>query len=188
MELELNDYVSLPIREKINLFLGMGCKNQELTDISGVNNSKIAHLKKYPESIDNLQMKNIEKIESAFLECVKIGKISLVKEYSVLNSFSLPKDKYLDKVINSITEFNIDDMQAIPMDKKAFEQEYKVKLENEWDLKHPDYCITMYNDTLSELYTYKYDFLIHMKEYPTSKTKLLIKIDLRLTKIPKRIK
>lgn len=186
MELELNDYYSLPIREKVNLFLGMGCKNQELTDISGVNNSKIAHLKKYPESIDNLQMKNVEKIENAFIECVKAGKISLVTEYPVLHSFSLPKNKYLDKVISSIVDFTIDGEQAIPMDKKAFEQEYRVKLENEWDLKHPEYCITLYNNTLSELYIYKYDFLIHMKEYPTSKTKLLIKIDLQLTKIPKK--
>lgn len=185
MQLTLNDYRVLPINEKVRLFLSMNVKNQVLTDISGVNNSKIAHLRKYPESVKNLHLSNVEKIEDAFILCVKTGRISLESCQKVLRHYSVSKDDYVSKILKSIPDFKINDVEVVPYTKDLFKKEFGNIIKDNFNLDNPHCTITIVNDRISELYNYRCDFLLNIKPYPTSDSKVIIWIDVVITKIPK---
>lgn len=188
MKLNINDYFTLPIREKIRLFLGVSDRNQVLTDISGVNNNKISVLKNHPEKISNVQLSNIEKMEEAYKECVRNGLIKFSKDYAVVEDRSILKYDYLNIIMYNIVNFKIDNKKVVPIDYKKFSSRYRRNISHGLNLNKPNYRLTVYNNVIDELYKYKLVFSIHIRPYPMSDEKILLDIVLHLIKIPKTIK
>lgn len=180
-----NEYFTLPIREKIRLFLNVSSKNQVLTDLSGVNNNKISILKRHPEKISNLQLSNVEKIEEAFKECVRAGKIKFTEDYIVTQDRSVYKYEYLDTIMYDIANFKINDEKIVPMDTRKFSARYRRNVRHGLTFRKPTYRLTVYNTTIEELYNYKLIFVIHVRPYPMSDDKIFIDIVLHLIKEPK---
>lgn len=188
MKSNLNEYFTLPIREKVRLFLNVSDRNQVLTDLSGVNNNKISVLKNHPEKISNIQLNNVEKIEEAFKECVRSGLIKFSKDYEVVNDRSIFKYDYLNSIMYDIVNFKIDGQKIVPYNLKRFSSRYRRNLSHGLNLNKPTYRLTVYNNVLDELYNYKLVFAIHIRPYPLSDDKIFLSIILHLRKIPKTLK
>ena len=77
MALEKHAYFTLPIREKINLFLQISDRNQVLTDLSGVNNNKISKLKRDPSLINNIQLVNVNDLKKHLMSALDVNILPL---------------------------------------------------------------------------------------------------------------
>lgn len=188
MKIKMSDYFTLPIREKVRLFLNVSNKNQFLTDASGVNNSKISELKRKPEKISNIQLNNVEKIEEAYKEFVKSGLITFTDYHIVLRNGVFSKPNYLKRIIETIIKYKVNGQKVVPYDYKKFSARYRRNIGYNLTHHKPVYRLTVYNDLIDEIYRYQLVFIIRIDPYLYAEDRYTVNIDLKLTKIPKSIK
>lgn len=187
MKVKTSDYFALPIREKVRLFLAVSNVNQFLTDASGVNNSKISELKRKPEKISNIQLRNVERIEKAYEEFVKQGLITFSSTHMVVRDAVYSKPNYITMVMEEILDFKIDKQPMVPYNYRKFSTRYRRNLMYGLRMDKPSYHLTVYNKTLSEIYNYKLRFAIKMKPHIYLSDRVMVDIDCHITKIPKSI-
>lgn len=188
MALEKNAYFTLPIREKINLFLQISDRNQVLTDLSGVNNNKISKLKRDPSLINNIQLVNVERLEEAFNECVRREYITFENTFHVFTGY-IPKDELIAQLMQKITHFKLEGKRAVPWSDKQFAYKYKGNLNHGMRPEKPHYRLRVYNRVISDIYIYRMIFVIKVDDWDIETNENLhVNIDMELRKIPKNLR